>query len=142
MSHRIHLGLVFLSWVALGACSDGDEGVVEADQMGVGAICVDDQACPDIEEQNADGEPITLVCLDQFKGGYCGLQGCTANADCPTGSACVAMDDGENYCFRQCVDKGECNENRPAEAESNCSSSVSYVESLTEGKACVPPSGN
>ncbi|MDP6947116.1 MAG: hypothetical protein QF464_23400, partial [Myxococcota bacterium] len=109
--------------------------------VGVGGGCTDDQACPDVQEQNADGEPITLVCLDQFKGGYCGLEGCIANTDCPTGSACVAMDDGVNYCFRQCVDKVECNENRSVDDESNCSSSVTYVEPLTEGKACVPPSG-
>lgn len=135
--------LVLASWLvlALGACSDGGGPVVEADQVGVGAACSLDAECPAVQRDNSDGTPFALVCLDQFKGGYCGLQGCTANADCPDGAACVGMDDGEEYCFRQCTEKSECNENRPAESESNCSSSVAYLEPETQGKACVPPSG-
>jgi len=126
--------------VALGACSDDTEPVVEADQVGVGASCSADAPCPAVQNDD-DGTTTTLECLEQFKGGYCGLQGCAANADCPAGAACVAMDDGVNYCFRLCADKAECNENRPPEEESNCSSSVTYVEPATDGKACVPPSG-
>jgi hypothetical protein len=82
-------------------------------------------------------------CLTQFKGGYCGLQNCTSHAACPEGSACVVHEDGDRYCFRSCIDKAECNVNRTPDNESNCSSSVTYVDGdKSLGKACVPPSGN
>jgi hypothetical protein len=79
-----------------------------------------------------------LTCLTQFKGGYCGASGCLKNADCPDNSICVTQA-GANYCFRTCADKAECNENRSAENESNCSSNITRAEEGTE-KACVPPS--
>ena len=52
----------------------------------------------------------------------------------------IQHDDGMNYCFRTCVDKPDCNENRDAENESNCSSSVTFVDGANGRKACVPPS--
>ena len=110
-----------------GACGDDD---AEADELGVGAECAGDDDCG--PEQ---------TCLS-FKGGYCGLEGCAANADCPQGSLCVAHDDGKNYCFRICLDKAECNRNRSAELEANCSSSIVFVEPQTGVKACVPPSSD
>ena len=79
--------------------------------------------------------------MTQFRGGYCGKVGCTDNLDCPEASACMAHDDGKNYCFRVCKDKVECNENRSVELESNCSSNITFVDKEIEGKACVPPSG-
>lgn len=118
----------FLLVLALPACGDDDEGP-EADRIGVGAQCSGDDDC--IEEAS---------CLTQFKGGYCGLRDCQSNADCPDASACVQHDDGNNYCFRVCVDKAECNRNRSADNESNCSSSVTFVDADFSGKACVPPS--
>ena len=69
-----------------------------------------------------------------------GVQDCTDDAGCPQGSACVAHDDGVNYCFRVCANKSECNYNRAADNESNCSSNITFVEG-GGGKACVPPSG-
>lgn len=107
------------------ACADPD---VEADRLGVGAQCLDADDC--LEDQ---------ACLTQFKGGYCGVQGCEGDVDCPEGSACIAHDDGVNYCFRICNDKSECNVNRDPDVESNCSANVVFVEG--DGKACVPPSG-
>jgi hypothetical protein len=80
-------------------------------------------------------------CL-QFKGGYCGEADCLHDTDCPASSACIAHDDGTNYCFRTCLDKAECNENRDPENESNCSSSVTFVDGDMGRKACVPPSGS
>lgn len=117
--------LVTASW----ACGDdGDHDHTEADLLGIGAQCGSDEDC-DEEHQ---------VCLMQFKGGYCGMTGCTTDEDCPEASACVAHN-GANYCFRTCRDKAECNVNRDPEHESNCSSNVTWVD---EGgpKACVPPS--
>ena len=102
----------------------------DADDVMIGAECASTGEC-DNEE---------LTCLTQFKGGYCGAASCTANADCPEDSACVTHV-GSNYCFRTCVDKEECNENRTTENESNCSSSITFAEAGTTGKACVPPSG-
>lgn len=112
-----------------------------ADQYGVGAICVQAADClqPDPPCDGGAG-CFNQQCLTQFSGGYCGIQGCTANADCPVGSACVAHTDGQNYCFRTCGSKDECNVNRDAANEANCSSSVTFVEASTNTKACVPSS--
>ena len=74
------------------------------------------------------------------KGGYCGLTGCKADGDCPESSKCVTHTDGKNYCFRSCADKAECNANRDADNESNCSSNVTFADGSKSGKACVPPS--
>lgn len=119
---------------ALWACDD-DKGT-EADRLGVGAECKSNDDC----RRDGDGG-VNLSCLTQFKGGYCGLEGCSSNEDCPQQSVCVAHDDGERYCFRSCTDKPECNVNRSSDSESNCSANVSYVDNDTRGKACVPPSG-
>lgn len=104
----------------------------DADDAGVAAECTTNDDC--FEEGQ--------VCLTQFKGGYCGIQGCTSNADCPDQSGCVTHDDGVNYCFRFCGDKADCNVNRSVDNEANCSSSIDWVETDTDAKACVPPSGS
>lgn len=140
MHSRILSSLVLLALTLVLGCAD-DDGGNAADRAGVGAICrtMDDCLQP---EPPCDGGPGCFVqqCLTQFTGGYCGIQNCTDNADCPDGSACVAHDDGQQYCFRLCNDKSECNRNRDPASESNCSSSVDFVDATTEGKACVPPS--
>ena len=62
----------------------GDSGETEADRIGVGAECMASAEC---ESQDGD---IPLECLTQFTGGYCGLEGCAGDADCPQGSgACT-----------------------------------------------------
>ena len=127
--------LLLLSLI-LAACGD-DEDISPADRLGVGAQCASDDECL----REGDGG-INLACLDQFKGGYCGLEGCADNDDCPAPSVCVEHDDGHRYCFRSCADKPECNLNRSEENEANCSSSVTYADPSTDGKACVPPSGS
>jgi hypothetical protein len=117
--------LGFVTILALVACSDGS-----ADQLGVGAQCAATTECD---------MSLHEVCL-AFKGGYCGLQGCTHDTDCPTSSACIAHTDGTNYCFRTCLDKTECNANRDPVNEANCSSSVTFVDPTQGRKTCVPPS--
>ena len=109
------------------SCGDGSE----ADRRGVGAECANNDDCTE------EGQS----CL-AFKGGYCGVMGCTNNAGCPGGSLCVTHDDGVNYCFLVCDTKTDCNRNRSAANESNCSSNIVFAEQGTSGKACVPPSGN
>ena len=116
--------------VFAGACGPQDDEGTEADELGVGASCASNDDC-ELEEQ---------TCLTQFKGGYCGLEGCEIDDDCPQGSGCVAHTDGQNYCFRLCVNKSECNLNRGPDEESNCVASVSFTDG-GGGKACVPPSG-
>lgn len=111
--------------LALAACGS------DADDLGVGAQCAANSDC------NPDIGP---TCLTQFKGGYCGLTGCTRDADCPEDSACIAHDDGTNYCFRVCSDKAQCNANRDPENEANCSGTADFVEGDQGRKACVPPS--
>ena len=131
-----------LALTLLVACGEDDNDTSEADRIGVGAACVDDDECAEYLENQSDGTTggEELVCLQQFTGGYCGLEGCNSNDDCPEAAACVAHDDGNNYCFRRCIDKAECNENRPPDAESNCSANITFVDPSTSGKACVPPS--
>lgn len=119
------------------ACGDDDGSA--ADRLGVGASCQRNDQCAD--DQN---------CLSEFKGGYCGLQGCADDNDCPGGSACVTYDgfsnDGgpnaNNYCFLVCNTKDDCNRNRPLEDESNCSSSIDFIDDTLNRKACIPPSGS
>lgn len=113
--------------VALG-CDDS-----ESDDLGVGAQCGSNEDC------NQDTEP-PLGCLTGFKGGYCGLSGCTSDADCPDDAVCVTHTDAVNYCFRACDDKADCNANRDEENESNCSSNIDRADGGTT-KACIPPSG-
>ena len=120
------------------ACGDDDNGGgyrTEADLFRVGGACRADADCP----QPEDGS-FVQECLTEFTGGYCGLSDCTTNEDCPGGSACVRHDNRQTYCFRQCVDKAECNANRSADVASNCSSNIEFTDSRTTSKACVPPS--
>jgi len=128
----VRLGLAGLL-VALAVTGCGGD---DADDLGVGAQCESDADC-----RNDDGQPVQR-CLAQFKGGYCGIQACTRSTECPKYSACVEHDDGENYCFRTCADKLECNAHRSPDNESNCSSSVEFVnaDKGDVGKACIPPS--
>ncbi|MDQ3365109.1 MAG: hypothetical protein M3680_06750 [Myxococcota bacterium] len=126
----MHHTLVTLLGIVLGggllACGNGSE----ADDLGIGAQCAAAEDC-DVDTDQ--------VCLS-FKGGYCGLMGCTSDLDCVEDSACVAHTDGTNYCFRTCSDKPQCNANRDVENESNCSASVDFVDGAKSRKACVPPS--
>ena len=117
-----------LVMLVAGAC--GDDDGTEADRLGVGAECTQDDDC--LEGQG---------CL-ALKGGYCGIEGCDLNEDCPESSVCVAYDNGNTYCFRTCAVKADCNRNRSADFESNCSSSVAFVEAGTQSKVCVPPSSD
>lgn len=104
-------------------------------RIGVAAECTETAEC-----ESADPE-IELDCLTQFKGGYCGIEGCMGNIDCPDGSVCVTSDDdGKNYCFRVCRDKPDCDLRRSVDNESNCVGSISFVDPRNDRKACEPPS--
>lgn len=121
------------AWMLLAvACGSSNE--TEADRIGVGAECNEAGECESPDEE------LVLDCLTQFKGGYCGLEGCAGDSDCPEGSACVAHSDAENYCFRLCQDKPECNRHRSSENEANCSANIEFVDGKMDRKACVPPS--
>jgi len=110
---------------AAGCGKDEDEAI----KRGVGAECTTDTDCTEKGQR----------CLS-FKGGYCGIAGCKADSECPTGSACVAHDNGMNYCFLLCAEKVDCNVNRSVANESNCVGSITFVEGKKEAKACEPPS--
>ena len=122
------VSIVFFVFFAMAACDDEDNS---ANALGVGAQCTEDSECD---------QELGQSCLLDFKGGYCGIADCVADDECPDGSRCVTHDDGSNYCFLTCIDKIDCNTNRDAESESNCSSSITYVDEPQDGKACVPPS--
>lgn len=112
--------------IALAACSS------DADKLGVGAECTANEDCR---------TDLNQTCLMQFAGGYCGIQGCQGDADCPEDAACVAPGDGNNYCFRICIDKVDCNANRTVDNESNCSANITFISGAQGRKACIPPSG-
>ncbi len=117
-----------LALVAATGCDDGGSGGSYAADLGVGAECTTNADCEDDQK-----------CLS-FRGGYCGLEGCDGDVDCPSGSACVAHTDNHNYCFLVCDQKAECNVHRPVDAEANCSSNIDFVDpDTTAHKACVPP---
>ncbi|HET7543735.1 MAG TPA: hypothetical protein VFK05_27870 [Polyangiaceae bacterium] len=119
-------------------CGSSDDGT-QADKLGVAAECKSNDNCAKVM---IDGVETQLVCLQQFKGGYCAIEDCASALDCPEGSTCVAHDDGNNYCFRICTDKSECNANRTADNAANCSSSFDYADPADDHghKACIPPS--
>ena len=130
----MHHKLVWMVGMGVFVLGCGDDST-EADRIGVGAECTASAECE-------SPEGFELICLAQFKGGYCGLEGCAGDDDCPDGSACVAHTDGKNYCFRDCTEGGktECNRNRSPDNESNCSANIVFVDDLGDRKACVPPS--
>ncbi len=130
MEKRGGLSLVGLLLLALLGAACGEESA--NDQL-IGAQCATVADCDDGDE----GTP-ALECLTQFAGGYCGRAGCVQDADCPEGSLCALLE-GANYCFLVCTEKSECNRNRDAANEANCSSSVDPV-SGGEEKLCIPPS--
>lgn len=113
--------------MALGAAACGNA----ADQAGIGAQCAAESDCPKVGDKQ-------LKCLAGFKGGYCGLDGCTSDSDCVSGSSCVKVNN-VNYCFRDCTDKAQCNANRSVDNESNCVGNAEHVGAST-AKVCVPPS--
>jgi hypothetical protein len=119
-----------LTSIALSACGDDDDDGSDAQRRDVGASCAIDEDCTE------EGQ----TCLD-FKGGYCGIAACRSDADCPDGSACVTHEDGQNYCFLICLDKSQCNQDRPPEHEANCSANITFTDADRTEKACVPPSG-
>lgn len=101
----------------------------EAIRRGVGSECNANLMCTEMGQ----------VCLTEFKGGYCGVSGCLHDTDCPSGSACVT-ENQINYCFLICADKTNCNPNRTVANESNCTSSLSFVDGTMGRKVCNPPS--
>lgn len=105
--------------IGLSACGSDNE----ADKLGVGAQCSGADDCNDGQS-----------CLG-FKGGYCGVADCQAHSDCPDGSVCVFYTDGKNYCFRACADKAECNANRDADNEANCSGNITLIDGSKSSKA-------
>ena len=127
-----NLIIAVLAACAVIGCGDDDDA---ADRLGIGAECTMDDEC-----NQEDG---MQTCLMDFAGGYCGVRGCTDDADCPGSSACVTDPDfgGVNYCFRTCLDKPECNANRSVDNESNCVSSIDFVDPDGDmgRKVCRPP---
>lgn len=133
MDHRINrLPILYAAGVLLWTAGC-DRDLNEANAQLIGGQCA---TVDDCDDQNEETPP--LDCILDFKGGYCGREGCTHDIDCPEGSICVAYE-GQTYCFLVCVDKVECNHNRSYENESNCSSNVDPVDGGND-KVCVPPS--
>lgn len=121
------------SLILCAACGDDD-----AVARGVGAACATDEDCTEEGQR----------CLAQFKGGMCGIAGCTASSMCPAGSVCVDDPDlGESFCLLTCVDKPDCNVHRSVDDEANCSSTLNAVDEGLDGgvadtKVCRPPNAS
>jgi hypothetical protein len=124
MGRTLYALVVFFA-VAIG-CSSGPN---EANRRGVGADCSATVHCSETGQ----------VCLTEFNGGYCGISGCHHDTDCPQGSACVTDDNQTNYCFLVCAAKTDCNLNRTAADESDCTSSLTFVDGTMNRKVCRPP---
>jgi hypothetical protein len=116
--------LCVLALVAAG-CGSNENA---ANQRGIGAQCSMTSDCTTAGE----------ICLPEFAGGYCGLSGCSHDSDCPQGSACVT-DGPMNYCFLVCVAKTDCNLHRSVDVESDCVSSLPFVDGAMNRKVCRPP---
>ncbi|MEO8182029.1 MAG: hypothetical protein ABI895_24610 [Deltaproteobacteria bacterium] len=136
-SSRFRLASIAVALAATG-CGN-DDGQDEADRIGVAAECTVNDECPSAFRGET---PVELICLRDFKGGYCGVVGCRQGGDCPDASACIAHTDGNNYCFHTCTEKVDCNANRTPDNEANCSSNVTFVDDATKTKACIPPSSS
>lgn len=124
-----YLFVITVASAMSGACGSDAPPGNEAQRRGVGAACTRNEDCVEVGQ----------TCLP-FKGGYCGVLGCSKTADCPAGSACVTHTDGKNYCFLICADKPQCNAYRSVDVEANCSSSITFADGTKSTKACVPPS--
>jgi len=124
---RISAVVVAAIVAGVAGCGD-DDGAI---RRGIGAECAADMDCAEMGQR----------CLTEFRGGYCGAAACVHDTDCPSGSACVTADDGLNYCFLVCADKPECNVHRSLANESNCTSSLSFVDGTMGRKVCSPPMG-
>ena len=122
----------FLAFLLAATAAPSCGGGNESDRVGIAAECTKDEDCPKVSD-------LQLTCLTVFRGGYCGLRGCTQDADCPLGAACV-LEAGASYCFRECIEKPECNYQRSPENEANCVSSATHL-GISTSKVCVPPSG-
>src|SRR5262245_11493128 len=120
--------------LCLVGCGGDEEGGSEAQRRGVGSECASDQASCNADPPSCTAPTCTeegQECLTLFGGGYCGVQGCQGDADCPAGSACVTDPNdfaGINYCFLICLDKPECNLTRSATNESSCTSSLTFID--------------
>lgn len=86
-----------------------------------------------------DGDCATdLTCFTAFLGGYCARKGCQTNAECPADSACV-KGDPDNYCAKRCDEDGDCTFCRHRDVWASCSDEVTFAESGTTAKVCLPP---
>jgi hypothetical protein len=101
----------------------------EANRRGVGSECSPTALCSETGQ----------VCLMDFKGGYCGVSPCLHDTECPAGSACVTDDNQTNYCFLVCAAKTDCNLHRSLDNESDCTSSLTFVDGTMGRKVCRPP---
>lgn len=133
MIHRTIGALLLSAAAALVGTAACDRDPNEANAQLIGGQCA---TLTDCDDGNDETPP--LDCILDFKGGYCGREGCTHDIDCPEGSICVSYE-GSTYCFLVCLYKEECNYNRSYENESNCSSNVDPVDGGND-KVCVPPS--
>jgi hypothetical protein len=105
MLHLSRIALIVLASalpLALAGCgsSVGKDGDV------VGGPCAEENPCASGSECLMSGE---------FPGGLC-VVGCSSDAECPSGSACVSNEGG--VCMQLCDNKSDCREGYQCEGKS------------------------
>lgn len=96
-------------------CRTSEEGSEERKicvpgECGVGAACDGDEDC-------SQG----LSCaLEDARGGYCTITGCSSHDDCPSDSRCIRWNDTETYCAVFCERGPDCNHCRGDELRAKC----------------------
>ncbi len=123
MTYRYWYAALAAAFVLTAGC--GSEGTDDT-QLPLGAECTDHADCED-------------ECLPQFAGGYCGVVGCTGDADCPSDAACILHIDAVPYCFRLCESTPDCNTERVGDHEALCSDNIVFVDDAQNRRACIPP---
>ena len=97
-----------------------------------GAACVDKAECE-----------LNLNCLKDtgFKGGYCAKTNCSADKDCPPGSACVGSAAGQKLCARSCEGFGDCTVSTDTQDVQDCRSRPKPTGN-TCSRICINPTWN
>jgi hypothetical protein len=78
-----------------------------------------------------------LVCVTDYRGGYCAETGCAADADCPEDSVCVDDGGDENLCMKTCAAASDCSFCRADGVAAVCDEGVSTVDGV-ETAVCIP----
>lgn len=88
--------------------SGGQDG-----QSSVGGACSSADDCA--------GSPAACFSADDgFPGGYCVVEGCETNDDCPGDASCWSFQDDTTKCLANCTTRSDCREGYYCDADNTC----------------------